>query len=83
MVAAIAAGIGANIDSAPSSNAGVDFSVAKWDYSQRFPAPNNNYRVTEKEKSPEKPSFGVSDEDGGNVKFNWEVRADGVVELHL
>ncbi|KAL8366129.1 hypothetical protein RB595_004752 [Gaeumannomyces hyphopodioides] len=65
------------------ANARVDFSVAKWDYSQRFPAPDNNYRVTEKEKSPEKPSFGVSDEDGGNVKFNWEVRADGVVELHL
>ncbi|KLU89888.1 hypothetical protein MAPG_08857 [Magnaporthiopsis poae ATCC 64411] len=65
------------------ANARVDFNVAKWDYSQRFPAANEQYRVTDKEKSPEKPSFATSDEDGGKVQFNWQVTADGVVELHL
>ena len=64
-------------------DARVDFSVAKWDYSQRYPAKDDGYLDPEKD-DPDKPKFSTSDEDAeGPITFNWEVTAEGVVQLHL
>lgn len=67
----------------PIRDARIDFSVAKWDYSQRYPADKEAY-IDPDEHDPDKPSFSTSDGKADSaMKFNWQVTADGVVELHL
>ncbi|KAK4118089.1 glycoside hydrolase family 18 protein [Parathielavia appendiculata] len=64
------------------ADARVDFEVASWDYSQRYPAENDEFLDPEKD-DPDHPKFSTSNEGGGPVEFNWQVTAEGVVELHL
>jgi hypothetical protein len=57
--------------------------VASWDYSQRYPAESDDYIDPDKDE-PDRPSFSTSNEDAkGPAEFNWQVTAEGVVELHL
>jgi chitinase len=64
-------------------DARVDFSVASWDYSQRYPAQSEEYLDPQKD-DPNHPSFSTSNKPAtGPIDFNWQVTAEGVVEMHL
>ncbi|KAH7304437.1 hypothetical protein B0I35DRAFT_495191, partial [Stachybotrys elegans] len=61
----------------------VDFSVAEWDYSQRYPALADEFDDPTN-IDPNKPKFSTSDNNGsGPMTFSWEVNADGIIQLHL
>ncbi len=72
-----------------NSDARVDFSVAKWDYTQRYPVPDK--QLADKDDyldpdndDPEPPKLTAKDADAnGPLTFNWNVNAEGVVELHM
>jgi len=65
------------------ADARVDFSVAKWDYSQRYPADNDEHIDPDKDE-PDKPTFATSNKKGDDgIKFDWHVTAEGLVEMHL
>lgn len=65
------------------ADARVDFDVAKWDYSQRYPADNSEHIDPDKDE-PDKPTFATSNKKGDEkIKFNWQVKAEGIIEMHL
>ncbi|KAK4108057.1 glycoside hydrolase family 18 protein [Canariomyces notabilis] len=68
---------------AVDADARVDFDVAKWDYSQRYPADNEAHIDPDKDE-PDTPTFATSNKQGNEtIKFNWQVTAEGIIEMHL
>ena len=67
-----------------ADDARVDLQVASWDYTQRYPTEKSDDNIDNTRKKNPFPKFGTSNEDGkGTIDFNWQVTAEGMLELHL